>query len=156
MIPDQNNLSPLNYKFLLKSIPNVEFRVQGVVIPGMNLGMADIQNPFIRLQDTGSLEYGQLQITFLVGENMADYLEIFDWMVGNGMPDGFGQYERRFSDGSVMILNSAYRGNIRVDFTNLFPVSLSQLEFGSTDTDIQYIRATATFNFDRFYYTKLQ
>lgn len=152
---DLNNLSQLNYKFLLRRSPNVQFRVQSVEVPGMQLGMPNVPNPFIRVQDTGTLEYGPLTISFLVGESMLDYLEIFDWMVGLGQPDGIGQYDRVFSDGSVMILNSAYRPVIEVQFTNLFPISISPIAFQSTDTEVQYIRATASFNFDRFYFKRL-
>jgi hypothetical protein len=152
--PDLNNLNPLNFRFILTEVPNVEFRVQSVEVPGMELGMAPVTNPFIRVQDTGSLEYGPLSISFLVGENMNDYLEIFDWMVDMGMPDGLGTYNRRFSDGSVLILNSSYKKIIEVKFTNLFPISISPLSFNTTDSDVQFIRATATFNFDRFYFNR--
>lgn len=153
---NQNNLSPLNFKFKLGKTPNVEFRVQGLSIPGMNLGMAPIPSPFVSLQDTGSLEYGPLRINFMVGENMADYLEIFQWMLDNGMPDGLGQYKRSFSDGTALILNSNYKPIVEVRFTNLFPISISELDFNSVSTELQFITASATFNFDRFYFKKVE
>ena len=149
---EQNNLSLLNFKFKLDGAPNLEPRVQNVVVPGMELGTAAIPTPFVQLADPGNLSYSPLQVTFMVGENMKDYLEIFNWMVGLGYPDQLGQYQRKLKDGNVLILDSSYKTVVNVRFHNLYPISISDLNFDSTLSEIQYATATISFNFDRFYF----
>ena len=149
---DQNNLSQLNFKLKIPTLNNLELRAQSVTIPGMNLGQALIPTPFVRLSNPGNLEYTNLQLTFMVGENLKDYMEIFNWMVQLGYPDSFDQYKDRRIDGSVLILNSAMKPIINVRFTDLFPISLSDLNFDSTLSEIQYATATVSLQFNRFYF----
>ena len=54
-------------------------------------------------------------------------------------------YSTYASDGTLLILNSANKNNIEVRFRDLFPVVLSDLEFNSQESDINYIDATVTF-----------
>ena len=55
--------------------------------------------------------------------------------------------KRAFSDGSLYILDSNYNTNAIVKFKDLFPISLSSLEFDSTQTDIQYFTAEVSFKY---------
>lgn len=148
----QNNLSQLNFRLKLNSIPEVEFKAQSVIIPGLNLGTVDIPTPFVVIPEPGNISYDQLTVNFMVGEDMKDYMEIFDWMVGLGYPDGLGTYTRKFIDGSVLILNSNQKVLKNVRFTDMYPVSLTDLTFDSTLTEIQYATATVNFRFSRFYF----
>lgn len=152
---DNNLLSPLGFAFRMKRAPNVEFQVQQVSVPGMNLGAIQSPTPFVRITDPGNITYDDLQITFLVGENLDSYLEIFNWIEQLGRPDNLNQYSYEKTDASLMVLNSAKRAVFDIQFTDIFPTSLSGLDFDSTIADVQYISATATFSFDRFYYNTL-
>lgn len=155
---EQNNLSALSYKIKLTGAKNVELRCQSVSIPGMTLGAAGVATPFLMMQEPGTITYGgPLSLSFLVGENLTDYLEIFNWMNGLGQPDGFDRpYERKLTDASVLILNSSYKPIINVRFVNIFPLSITPIEFTSTTTDIQYVSAQASFNFDRYYFDRIE
>lgn len=148
---DQNNLSTLNYRFKLDRTPNLEYKVQRLSLPDLSLGTARVPSPFVTIPEPGNLTYGSLQLTFLVGENMRDYLEIFNWMVALGKPDTFNQYRDWRSDCSVFILNSNLNANISVRFTDAYPVSLSGIDFDTTLTETQYATASATFEFTRWY-----
>jgi hypothetical protein len=55
--------------------------------------------------------------------------------------------KKAFSDGSLYILNSNYNTTAVVKFKDLFPVSLSSLEFDATQTDIQYFTADVAFKY---------
>ena len=149
---EQNNLSLLNYKFKLSIAPDVEYRVQNVTLPGLTLGSADIQTPFVRLSNPGNIAYDDLQVTFMVGEQMKDYLQIYNWMTSLGYPDGLDQYRDIKADCSVIILNSAMRPIINVRFMDVFPTSLTSIDFDATLPEVQYATATASFRFYRFYY----
>jgi hypothetical protein len=152
----QNNLlSPLGFNLKIAITPNVNYSVQKVTMPGLQLGAANIPTPFVRLSNPGNLTYDTLDVTFKVGENLENYLEIFNWMVALGHPDTFTQYEKKTSDASVIILNSARHPIFSVHFTDLYPASLSPIDFNTTLTDIQYVDAVVQFNFNRFYYDVL-
>lgn len=149
----QNNLlSPLNFGLKINKTPSVDYLVQQVSVPGMELGSAVTPSPFVQIPRPGNLSYGELRVTFKVGEDLSSYLEIFNWMTDLGHPDRLEQYKPDVSDGSVIILSSAKRPIVSIDFTDMYPSSLSSLEFDSTISDIQYMTVDATFRFTRFYY----
>jgi len=106
------------------------------------------------------LTYGDLTISFLVDEGLENYMAVHNWMTGLGFPettqqfknlttndDGIRDLKEQYSDGSLSILNSNYRATANVKFKDLFPVSLTSLEFDSSVTDIQYFTAEATFKY---------
>lgn len=148
---DQNNLSQLNFKFKLDRTPEIEYRAQSVQLPGLNLGTANVPTPFVPIPMPGNLTYDDLNITFLVGENMRDYLSIFNWMVALGHPDNLEQYRDWRSDCSVFILDSNLKGNLQYRFTDAYPIGLSGIEYDTTLTETQYATATVTLRFTRFY-----
>ena len=121
------------------------------------MGSADVPTPFgLRVPFTGNPQYDDLSVTFLVGENMRDYLEIFNWMTLIGHPNDLEHFPKvqadTVSDVSVMVLNSSSRPIINIHFTDAFPVSLSSLEFDSTLSDVQYAQATVSFRYNRYYF----
>ena len=160
MNAQQNSLALLNYKFKLSRTPEVEYRAQTVSIPGLSLGAVDVPTQLgLRIPYGGNLAYDDLTLTFLVGEELKDYLEIHNWMNSIGHPNSLSQYPSKessiVSDISVMILNSAMRPIINVRFTDAFPISISSIDFDSTLSEVQYAQATATFRYNRFYFDEI-
>lgn len=165
-----NFLSPLGYKFVLSRAPNIEFFVQEIALPGLTLGVANQPSPFVNIPQPGDrIQFEQMQVTFIVNEDMDNYLEIFNWMVALGAPVSYDQYTLKnralqstnqqkdvvVSDISVMILSSAMNGNIDFTMRDCFPISLSNLTMVSSLTDVQYITATATFALRDFIITRI-
>lgn len=148
--PDPNNLSLLNFRLTFSKLPHVVYRVQTLSLPGIQLGTATVPTPMIPIQRPGNITYDELNLTFLVGENMQDYLEIYNWMKELGQADYVGSAERVLSDASVLIMNSAFRPNLEAQFTEVFPTSLSSIDFDSTLQDVQYATASVTLRFTRY------
>mgnify|MGYP001597322598 FL=1 len=159
---EKNFLSNLGFRFVLSRTPEMNFFVQSVTLPAIDLGQFDLEDPFVRLPQPGTkLNFNPLSLTFLVNEDMDNYLEIFDWLNGLGFPENFNQYSnfvgnqgavgptstQEFSDGSLMILSSHKNPSLKVTFQDMFPISLSDLNFDSTMTDVEYLRATVTFRY---------
>lgn len=161
---NKNFLSPLGFKFVIKKTPNVNYFVQAVNIPNVNLGETAIPTPFRRIPIAGDhIEYGDLQITFKVDEEMKNYLELFDWIKAIGFPDNFDQHKKVdpkfvnpytgegvYSDATLVILSSAMNPVHEVVFRDAFPVSLTDFNFDARNVDVEYIEATATFKFRTF------
>ena len=163
-------LSPLGFRFMLNRTPNTNYFVQNVRLPTLSLGQFDLEDPFVKLPTPGTkLSFEPLDITFLVDEDMTNYLEIYNWLRGLGFPESFDEYgnlvrqttysgsdnEKIFSDGTLMILSSHNNANMRIVFEDMFPISLSDLSFDSTLTDIDYLKATVTFRYKLYTLQKI-
>jgi hypothetical protein len=151
-----NFLSPLSFKFVLSRTPNINFNVQTVRLPGMSLSTTETATPFVTIPNSGKITYAPLTITFRVNEDMSDYLEIDSWMKGLGSPNSFSEYadlkqsdSGLYSDATLIINNSRKLGNISATFYDLFPIEISDLQFTTMDTDVNYLECTVDFRYLR-------
>lgn len=163
-IKNRNFLSPVGFKFTLAKDPRVSFFCNSARIPEITLSLAQ-QPSYLKDLDVpgGKLQYGDLSLRFLVDEDMVNYMSIHNWLTGLGFPETTEQYrdlvseqsdvtqspdeKKAFSDGSLYVLNSNFNTNIIVKFKDLFPYSLSSLDFDSTQTDVQYFTADVNFKY---------
>jgi hypothetical protein len=53
-----------------------------------------------------------------------------------------------YSDGFLLLLSNKNNPIVEVRFRNIFPISLSALEFTQSATDVEYITATAEFAYE--------
>ena len=161
--PDNKNmLSPTGFRFVLNRTPNVNYFTYSVPIPTLTLGEIDTENPNVRLPFPGDkLRYEPLSIRFRVDEDLQNYLEIHNWLVSLGYPEDIlnqtayarGAYNtggQVYSDASLLVLTSNMNVNLRINFKNLFPISLTELNFDASLTDIEYLEATATFRYSTY------
>ena len=160
-IENRNFLSGVGFKFNLAKHPKVDFFSNSAKIPQLSLGLAT-QPTYLKDIDVPGekLTYGDFTLRFLVDENMENYIAIYDWLVGLGFPETTQEFKtlttdsadqrdlkEAFCDGTLRILNSNYREVATVKFTDLFPVSLTSLDFDATNTDIQYLTAEVSFKY---------
>ena len=79
--------SPTQFKFQLLKLPKVEYFCTSVNIPGVSLSNVDIATPLKSIPVPGTiLDYGDLEMSFLVDENLENYREIHGWLTGLGFP----------------------------------------------------------------------
>ena len=160
-IANRNFLSGVGFKFNLTKFPKVDFFSNSARIPELNLELTTQASYLKNIDVPGErLTYGDFTLRFLVDENMENYQSIYDWLTGLGFPettkefaeiikdkDGQRDPKEAFCDGTLRILNSNYREVGKVKFNELFPVSLTSLEFDATNTDVQFFTAEATFKY---------
>ena len=85
--------SPIQFRFKMTKIPNVEFFVQSANIPGISLGTATVTTPLYDYPVPGdTIQYSTLDISFLVDENLNNYKELHDWISGLGFPKNHTQF----------------------------------------------------------------
>jgi len=163
-LPENKNfLSPLGFKFQIKKTPHVNYFVQSVNIPSITLGETNVPSPFLRFPLAGDhLQYGSLVITFRVDEELRNYMELYTWLKEVGFPNSFDEHkgvaseERKrdgtgiYSDGSLIILSSAKNPIVQVNYKNMYPVTLTDLQFDTRLQDVDYIDTTCSFNFQTF------
>lgn len=160
-ITNRNFLSAVGFKFTLAKYPKVDFFSNSARIPEISLDIAK-QPTYLKDIDVPGekLTYGDLTLKFMVDENMENYISIYEWLTGLGFPETPAQYKalttddagqrddkEAFSDGTLRILNSNFKEVAKVKFLDLFPVSLSSLEFDATSIDVQYFTAEVSFKY---------
>jgi len=159
---NKNQLSPLGFSFRVQKLPTTNFFVTRVQLPGLSAQPVAVATPFKNMfLAYDKLEYNDLSISFKVDEDLKNYLEIVDWMVGIGFPTKFeerknligsnGPTDGITADGSLTIMTSKKNPNIQFMFKDLIPYSLTDVEFNTTDSDVIYTEATVTFKY--LYYT---
>tara|TARA_B100000427_G_C15157787_1_gene441651 strand:+ start:30 stop:569 length:540 start_codon:yes stop_codon:yes gene_type:complete len=160
-IENRNFLSGVAFKFSLGKFPKVDFFSNSAIIPLLNLELARQPSYLKNIDVPGErLTYGDFTLRFIVDENMENYLAVYNWLTGLGFPETATQFKNittdsdgqrdpkeAFCDGTLRILNSNYREVAKVKFKDLFPISLSSLDFDATNTDVQYFTAEATFKY---------
>ena len=158
-----NYLSPVGFTVNVKRLTNVEFFTQRMQIPGVSSGAAETPTTLSTIYNVSDkLQYQELDLSFIVDENMSNYFECLNWMESITTPVDLGQFAKLaksddgvVSDISVTILNSHKNANISFTFLNCFPTSLSQITLDVTQSDIQYSEASMIFRYDRFTYQKI-
>ena len=160
-INNRNFLSGIGFKFNLGKYPKVDFFCNSARIPEITLATAT-QSSYLKDIDIPEtkLSFGDLTIQFLVDENLENYRIVHEWMYGLGFPetaqqfinvttdkDGIRDMKEQFADGTLRILNSNFNEVAKVKFLDMFPVSLSSLDFDATSTDVNYFTAQATFKY---------
>tara|TARA_Y100001937_G_scaffold39999_1_gene56758 strand:- start:996 stop:1547 length:552 start_codon:yes stop_codon:yes gene_type:complete len=160
-ISNRNFLAPVGFKFTLAKFPKVTFFSNTARIPDITLGTA-IQSTYLKDIDIPGekLTFGDLNVRFLVDENLENYMKIHNWLTGLGFPesgqefidkitdrDGLRDMKEQFSDGSLHILNSNFNDIAVVKFKDLFPIFLTSLEFDATESDINFFTADVTFKY---------
>lgn len=169
-----NNLNFLgqnNFRFAIKRLPNVNYFCQSVTVPAIAVGAIESPTPFAAVPRPGDrITYDPLNIRFKVDEDLTNYFEIQSWMEGLGHPDELkqtrdlsedirrtqigarpiGYYTTFISDATLNIMTSNKNFNKTIFFYDCFPISLTELSFESTNTDVEYLEATATFRYRKY------
>jgi hypothetical protein len=159
-IKNRNFLSPSGFQFNLAKAPKVDFFSQSARIPGIQLGEIMVGNYLKSVPVPGDqVQFEDLTLSFIVDENLENYLEIHSWIYALGYPKSVQQFSdlvmdrgnidnlQQFSDGTLTILNSNFNPMAYVKFTDMFPVSLTTLEFSAQENDYTYLTASVTFKY---------
>ena len=151
-----SNTNPLvvtDYKFTMQRIPTVTYFCQSAIVPGVNVGEVQQSNYFAPVKRPGNFTFDDFTISYVVDEELKNWLEIYNWMRSTSNAEDFTEFEgpdQYFSDGTLVITNSNMRGKLVVNFKSLFPKSISSIDFTSTSTDAEPIIATVTFAYSSY------
>ena len=171
--------SPVQFRFKIAKLPQVEFFIQTVNLPGISMGTGTVPTPLYDYPVPGDeISFRSLDISFLVDENLNNYKELHDWISGLG----FGKSHQDFadlqatsedmfpgsskgslvagveipaplseggiySDATLTILNSKNIAKTEVRFQNVFPTTIGSLLYDVQQSDIDYLKATASFDY---------
>ena len=168
-VSDRNFLSVIGFKFALERCPKVDFYCNAANLPSITLGVAEQPSYLRNIPVPGDkMQFQDLQLSFMVDENMENYLEIYKWITSLGFPESLDQYasladEKNLlpksdpsdtfnerSDATLIVLNSDYNPSVKVKFRDMFPIELSGVPFDSKAEQQEYYTATVTFKYTMF------
>ena len=151
--PKTNNyLMNTSFRFIMDKSPNMVWFCQRVNIPDFSLNAIEQPTRFgARSFKAGDkYNFGDLNISFLVDENMDNYLELHDWLRSCANLEDTTEFEGRerfTTDAELIIVNSAYRPVRSIRFKELIPESLGSVDFESTTGETEPIIVDASFKF---------
>ena len=123
------------------------------------------------------LTFDNLEISFIVDEKLTNYRELHQWLVGIGFPKARSQFssfksenadafptnnqvkgeatntgvatgtQAMYGDATLTVMTSKNNPIMEVRFSDLYPVSLSALQFDQQLTDTTYLTASCTFTY---------
>ena len=170
--------SPTQFRFLINQLPKVEYFTVAANVPGITLGSTTYATPLKDIPYPGEkLTYDDLTLTFIVDENLENYIEIHTWLTAIGFPKDRKQFaefrsatsnvstntrgeskdigdvkastpERAmYSDAIMTILTNKNNPVVECRFADVFPTSLSGLSYNQNITDVDYLTAEVTFKY---------
>lgn len=153
-VSNRNFLSVGGFQLVLNKCPKVDFLCNRANLPGMALGVAN-QSTWLRdIPVPGDkIKYQDFTVSFIVDENLENYLQIYEWITQLGYPESYQQLadlKQERSDATLLILNSNYQTAGKIKFRDLFPVELSGIPFDATIQQQEYFTASATFKYTMF------
>ena len=121
--------------------------------------------------------FENLSISFIVDEYLENYTELHNWLIGIGFPKNRTQFSTFrsstsntsgggaggnndigvvgnpvadkpfYSDATLSILSNKNNPIVEVRFSDMFPVSLSGLDYNQQATDVEYLTDTVDFRY---------
>ena len=152
-------LSPIGFKFQLNNFPAVNYFCQSATLPGVSISSIEVATPLKSIQMSGDeVSFEELSIKFIVDENMKNWLSIYYWITRLGFATVEDQVEygklrdagELTTDATLTVLTGNMNPQINFRFHECFPLSLSSIAFDSGGTDIDYVTADVSFQYDNY------
>jgi hypothetical protein len=159
-ITNTNPLQTTKFLVTFPRIKGVQYFCQKINLPGISINSQEQATPFVNLPVASTKPtFEDLNITFMVDENLQGWREIHRWIQDLGITTSFkdyqdlkkmkeSQYQRDpYSDGIMTILSALNNPKWRITFTDMFPTSISGIDFSTEGSADDILTATATFKY---------
>jgi hypothetical protein len=156
-----NLLQPTKFLLTFGRIPTVQYFCQEVNLPGITLGEVIRDTPFLDMYSPGTkLTYDPLDITFTIDEDLESWKNLYSWFLSIADPDGFEkrtfvkelQRTEHFSDAYLTVLSALNNPVLRIEFSNVFPLTLSDIQFDTKLSADTIVTCKATFRYQSYKY----
>ena len=154
-----NPLYPTSYQVRLLRTPSVQYFCTKVNVPGISTGEIIQENYFSDIKHPNSkVVFGDFQMTFIVDEDMRNWLEVYDWIRQTANVEDFSRnssIEEQKSDITLMVLSNSMNPRFEVLVKDCFPTELSDIEFDSGLTDLDPVTCSVTFAYTSYKITSI-
>jgi len=162
------------FRFTINYLPLTEYFCQTVNIPGLSLGTATVPSSMYDYPVPGDkITFDPLNVSFLVDENLNNFNELHQWISRLGFAESHTEYadllasgnppqvtpstqdrvsaplpeQGIYSDATISVLSSKNKVKTEIRFKNVYPTSISGLDFTVGGTDVDYLVCNASFNY---------
>ena len=151
-----------NYRLVIAELPQTSMMCQGISLPGISIGQANVPSPLVDYSKSGDkVVFDPLRVDFLVDEDLGNWKEIWKWIMYLGFPISTKQFKKLILDnteykevsdiGLILTTNKKNPNNI-VTFVDAFPVDLAGLDFTTTSDGTVHISSSITFTYSYYYF----
>lgn len=144
-----NDISTLNaysVQVYFSNLPDVSYYTVAPSIPSVMA--SDVQVPYgtsrLKLPPT-TIDWSPWIITFIVDENMTNYLSLLSWIKENS-----GQNQNREPirhDGTMIIYGNNNQVLRRIKYIDCFPISLAEVPLSVNEQESGTVQCSATFSY---------
>ncbi len=131
--------------------PELELWTQKAPLPSISAIFPDTQGPKLRIPNPpNSVRFNDLQVTFLVLENLSNYVRVHNWLTEShalAREDIVSDAMQIFMKGDKSPTGTVAK------YINMYPVALTGLQQEVDTNQVQYLTATVTF---RYYLYKFE
>jgi len=161
-----NYIQPTKYLLTFDRIPTTQYFCQSVNIPGISLGDIKVSTPVFDYAVTGNkLTYNTFNMNFTIDEPALSWKNLYNWFLAIASPVSIDQRNtltaqqnyyksqgnfQNYSEATLTILSNLNNPIIRIQFHNMFPLSLSDLQFDTTLSADTIMTGSATFMYEYY------
>ena len=162
-----------DFKLVFDAIPNVLFKLQSVNMPGVTANPVTLPTPLAATYQWygEKLTYEEFTATFIVDEELANYEEMYKWMLSltnSQRPDQFHansgedsfpaalvavdptKNNQDFADATLFFLDANKQIKKKIVFSKVFPIALQSIDLEYSNIDPEVVLSTVTFTYDYF------
>ena len=100
------------WRLAFNRLPKTTWFCTAATLPGISLGEASYPTPMADMFVSGDkLTFENLEITFIVDEELQNYRELWEWIVGMGAPKQHKQFSEVLTKGDGTTLNFSSVGS---------------------------------------------
>lgn len=160
-----------HYRFVLHGLPDFTFFVQSFVLPSVTAQVVDRPNPYAKIREVAdTLTYGSLSLSFLIDAQFKTYSSLYWWMTGYGFPHSYDEI-KEFRETRLAQMGTRYsrpnelekttatlsilqpdteKAIVEITFSDVFPISLGEMTFSTTDGEPPQLTCQAQFTCTEF------
>jgi len=152
------------FKVEIDRLPNTVYFATTAVIPSLSVGEAIYPTPNVDIKLPGDkMIFDPLVITFLIAEDLSNYKEVHNWMMGLTFPEHTDQYkalstadknkslkQNVLSDVHVYVLTNKQNKAVKISFFNCFPQQMGPLTFDASTDNSAPILGEVIFTYTHF------
>ena len=154
-----------DFKLVFDAIPNVLFRLQSINMPGVTANPVTLPTPLASTYQWygEKLTYEEFTATYVVDEELANFEELYKWMLSLTNAQKTDQFhanpskipdptknKKDFSDATLFFLDANKSTKKKIVFSNVFPIAMQSIDLEYSNIDPENVLSTVTFTYDYF------
>jgi len=166
-----NGLYGNHFRFTLQALPDLTYFAQSVQVPALTIPTTKRGTPFTQIAEVGDhIQYGPITVSYQIDAQFKTYQSLYWWLKGYGFPHSYDEVRdfrelraknlpqpramTKDIEKTTAVLHilqpDTEKPLVEFVFTDVFPTSLSELQFTTTADDATQLFTIATFEFTEF------